>query len=57
MAEVIKAGAIRDATLFSYLETNVSKVLALDRDAISHIIWRSVAIKAEVVASDEKEGG
>jgi 3-dehydroquinate synthase len=57
LAEVIKHGAIRDAALFGWLETNVERVLARDPDALSHVVKRSVEIKAEVVAADEREAG
>jgi len=57
MAEVIKYGVIRDAAFFEYLDQNREKILALDPDALEHIIQRSCEIKAEVVSSDEREGG
>ena len=57
MAEVIKHGVIRDAELFDYLDKNRDKVLALDPDALTHIIRRSCEIKADVVSSDERESG
>jgi 3-dehydroquinate synthase len=57
MAEVIKYGVIRDAVFFEYLDKNREKILALDPDALEHIIQRSCEIKAEVVSRDEREGG
>ena len=57
MAEVIKYGVIRDAAFFEYLDTNREKILALDPDALAHVIRRSCEIKAEVVSRDEREGG
>jgi 3-dehydroquinate synthase len=57
MAEVIKYGVIRDAAFFEYLDTNREKILALDPDALQHVIRRSCEIKAEVVSRDEREGG
>jgi 3-dehydroquinate synthase len=57
MAEVIKYGVIRDAEFFEYLDTNREKILALDPDALSHVIRRSCEIKADVVSRDEREGG
>lgn len=57
MAEVIKYGVIWDASFFEYLETNRVKALALDPEALAHIIRRSCEIKAEVVSRDEREGG
>ena len=57
MAEVIKYGVIRDAAFFDYLDRNREKILALDPDALMHVIQRSCEIKAEVVSRDEREGG
>ncbi len=57
LAEVIKYGVVRDAALFEYLEKNREKILALDTDALTHIIRRSCEIKADVVSRDEREGG
>jgi 3-dehydroquinate synthase len=57
MAEVIKYGVIWDASFFEYLDRKREKILALDPDALSHIIQRSCEIKAEVVSKDEREGG
>ncbi len=50
MAEVIKYGVIRDAAFFDYLDKNREKILALDPEALEHIIRRSCEIKAEVVS-------
>ena len=57
LAEVIKYGVIFDAEFFDYLDKNRDKVLALDPEALTHIIKRSCEIKAEVVSKDEREGG
>jgi 3-dehydroquinate synthase len=57
MAEVIKHGAIRDATFFEWLEAGMPALLAKDADALTHAIHRSCAIKSEVVAADERETG
>jgi 3-dehydroquinate synthase len=57
MAEMIKHAAIADADLFSYLENNHQKVLALDSSAIQKLVYDSVRIKAAIVRADEKEKG
>jgi len=57
LAEVIKHGLIRDAEFFAWLEENVVRLLARDADALAHAVLRSVAIKAEIVAQDERESG
>jgi 3-dehydroquinate synthase len=55
LAEVIKYGVIADAEFFFWLEENLDGALNGDVDALSHIIARSVEIKAQVVGEDERE--
>ena len=57
LAEVIKYGAIRDVGFFEWLEANVAALVARDPAALAHAIARSCAIKAAVVAADEREAG
>ena len=57
IAEVIKHGAIADATFFDWLEKNVTALDARDPDALGVAIRRSCEIKAAVVAADERERG
>ncbi|CAG1020182.1 3-dehydroquinate synthase [Patescibacteria group bacterium] len=57
LAEVIKYGLIRDLPFFEWLETNIPKLLARDKDALAYAIERSCINKAEVVAEDETESG
>jgi 3-dehydroquinate synthase len=57
MAEVIKYGLIADAEFFSWLEENMGRLLAKDDSALTAAIERSCAIKADIVAQDEKEAG
>ena len=57
LAEVIKYGLIWDADFLAWLETNMDKLRALDPAAITHAIYRSCEIKAQVVGQDEREGG
>ncbi len=56
-AEIIKYGLLGDAAFFDWLEANVAGVLALEPAALAHAVSRSVEMKAEIVAADEKEGG
>ena len=56
-AEVIKYGLLRDADFFAWLETHGAAVLAGEIDALTHAVGRSVEMKAEIVAEDEKEQG
>jgi len=57
LAEVIKYGLIWDAGFLAWLEANMDKLRALDAVAITHAIYRSCEIKAQVVGQDEREGG
>ena len=57
LAEVVKYGAIRDAEFFAWLEASMSSLLAKDTAALTRAIYRSCAIKAEIVAADERETG
>ncbi len=55
--EIIKAGAIRNLTLFEYLEANYQRALNYDNEVLEKVIYESVRIKANVVKNDEKEKG
>lgn len=57
LGEIIKYGIIYDAEFFKYLEENKEKILALEPEAITHVIARSCEIKAAVVSQDEQESG
>ena len=57
LAEVIKYGPIADMTFMSWIEDNLSALLARDTEALAHAVRRSCEIKAWVVAEDEREGG
>jgi 3-dehydroquinate synthase len=57
LAEVIKYGIIRDATLFRRLERDLDALLARDPRVLEPVIARCCAIKADVVAADETESG
>jgi 3-dehydroquinate synthase len=57
MAEVIKHGAVRDASFFAWLEANMDRLLARDPLALSRAVVRSIEIKAAVVSIDERETG
>ncbi|NDE01311.1 MAG: 3-dehydroquinate synthase [Gammaproteobacteria bacterium] len=57
LAEVIKYGLICDAEFFDWIEANAAQLLALDSAALTHAVHRSCAIKAAIVARDEREQG
>jgi len=54
-AEVLKYGLLGDADFFAWLEANGDKVLAREPGALEHAIATSVAMKARIVAADERE--
>jgi 3-dehydroquinate synthase len=55
--ESIKAGIVRDAGLFRFLERERESILACDPAALKRVIGASVRMKAEVVGIDERESG
>lgn len=68
MAEVIKTAAIWDEAEFTTLEQSAAEILACVRsrgsnrlhpirDSLKRIVIGSARVKAEVVSSDEREGG
>jgi 3-dehydroquinate synthase len=57
LAEAIKHGLIADHLYFEWIETNTREILARDIDALTHLVHRSVEIKAAVVSEDERESG
>jgi 3-dehydroquinate synthase len=56
-AEVIKYGLLGDLQFFAWLERRGPSVLSLDGEALAHVVRRSVEMKAEIVAADERESG
>lgn len=57
LAEVIKYGIIWDADFFGWLEENISRLQQQESAALSYAIRRCCEIKADMVASDEREHG
>ena len=57
LAEVIKYGLIRDLPFLLWLEQNMDRLLARDKEALQYAVLRSCENKAEVVAADERESG
>lgn len=55
--ESIKAGIIRDPSLFRFLEHEQQSILACDATALKRVVSASVRMKAEVVGIDERESG
>lgn len=57
LAELLKHAIIRDADLFDWLEANVKALCARSLPVLAEAIYRSVLIKAAIVAADERESG
>lgn len=57
LAEVVKYGVISDPSILSFVEERSADVFDCEPAALVEIVKRSAAIKAAVVARDEKEGG
>lgn len=55
IVEMIKHALILDKEYFDFLEKNAVEILALDMPIVQEAIYRSIAIKVQVVAQDEKE--
>ncbi len=56
-AEVVKHAVIEDRDLFSFIENNADKALALDQTVLERFVHDSVLIKSSIVNRDEKEKG
>ncbi len=57
LAECVKHAIISDESLFTFIEENADAIGAIDLEVTSELIQRNVAIKAAVVAADEREAG
>jgi 3-dehydroquinate synthase len=55
MAEIVKAGFIADPVILDLIEADPQAALDPTGGALPELIRRAVAVKAEVVAADEKE--
>jgi 3-dehydroquinate synthase len=57
LAEAVKHGVIADAEYFAFLERDHAAIFAKDSATLERVVRRSVEIKAEIVAQDEREAG
>ena len=57
LAECVKHGVIRDPKLLEFIDTHSRDILARHDGVLTDLIARNVAIKAAVVAADERESG
>jgi 3-dehydroquinate synthase len=56
-AEMIKHCLIADAADFAFMEENIEKLMNCDVETITHLLAKSVRIKASIVTADEHEKG
>jgi len=57
IAELVKHAIIYSAELFYWLEQSVDELNKWNPDVLAEALYRSVSIKAEIVAADEREAG
>jgi 3-dehydroquinate synthase len=57
LGEVVKYGLIRDPSILETCEVEADAIVAGDPDLLLSLVERSVAVKAAVVAADEREAG
>ncbi|MDY1591054.1 MAG: 3-dehydroquinate synthase [Methanofastidiosum sp.] len=57
IAEIVKSAIIKDGKFFTYLESNIDRVVKLEKEFIDNAIISSLKIKADIVQKDEKESG
>lgn len=57
LGEVVKYAVIKDEPFFTQLESNMDKILALDKKVLEDTVATCVQIKAGVVENDEKDLG
>ncbi|MGQ0698780.1 MAG: 3-dehydroquinate synthase [Panacagrimonas sp.] len=55
LAEVIKYGLLADTALFTWLDRNLDRILALEPQFIGETVERCCDIKARIVGLDERE--
>ena len=57
MAETIKHACLADKAFFDFLDANMDKILANDKEACEYIAEKNCQIKYNVVMKDERESG
>jgi 3-dehydroquinate synthase len=57
LAEAVKHGLIADRAYFEWMESEAVSLTRRDPAAVTHLIRRSIEIKAEIVSGDERESG
>ncbi len=57
LAEAVKHGVVADDAYFSWMEKHSALLAARDEATLTHLVRRSVEIKAAIVGEDERESG
>jgi len=57
LAETVKHGLIADREYFEWIEGHIPEISRRDPEALTHLVRRSIEIKAGVVEGDEREQG
>ena len=57
LAEAVKHGLIADREYFEWIEQHAEALIGARPRALTHLVRRSVEIKAAVVSADERESG
>lgn len=57
LAEVVKHALIEDLELLALLEQQWPAILRRDADVVAEVVFRAAAVKAHIVAKDEREAG
>ncbi|MCL2700444.1 MAG: 3-dehydroquinate synthase [Phycisphaerae bacterium] len=57
LAECVKHAVIRDRALLEFMEDHTAAIIQRDEETLVELVARNVAIKAEIVAGDEREAG
>jgi 3-dehydroquinate synthase len=55
LVEVVKHGVIADRDLFEYVEERSRELMDANPDALTHVVRKSVVIKAKLIALDERD--
>ena len=57
MAEVIKYALLGDIEFLQWIEQHIEQLMALDYESLAYAVEKCCAMKADIVAADEKENG
>ncbi len=55
LGEVVKCGIIMDKEIFKLIETELGKILNLEKKVIQELVYRAIVVKTKVVQKDERE--